>query len=206
MLDAPIGPYEQALRDMASAFIAFGKSMRPGKIVQSSPGSPPSSGPTPPSDSPSTTDGSQGERPDLGWIGSAIRDQVESPIEKDLFEHYWLGRGTNVELTEAQFGRAVDVVSGLAQPDAEAVSLGDQTLLRRQFGFPPGEFDAAFGTGSVFYNQEGRAVGFYDGYNFDIRWRGSLGLTGTVIGVRVGCAVAGNCAAFDITYGHYVKP
>jgi hypothetical protein len=149
---------------------------------------------------------SQGERPGLGRIGNAIRDQVESPIEKDLFEHYWLGRGTNVELTEEQFGRVVDVVSGLPQPDVEAVSLGDQTLLRKQFGFPPGEFDAAFGTGSVFYNQEGRAVGFYDGYNFDIRWRGSLGPTAKVIGVRAGCAVAGNCVPFDITYGQYVKP
>ena len=79
---------------------------------------------------------SQGDRPDLGRIGNSIRDQVESPIEKDLFEHYWLGRGTNVELTKEQFGRVVDVVSGLPQPDAEAVSLGDHTLLRRQFGFP----------------------------------------------------------------------
>jgi RHS repeat-associated protein len=149
---------------------------------------------------------SQGGRPDLGRIGNSIRDQVESPLEKDLLEHYWLGRGTNVVLTEDQFGRVVDVVSGLPQPDAEAVSLGDQTLLRRQFGFPPGEFDAAFGTGSVFYNQEGRAIGFYDRYNFDMRWRGSLGPTGKVIGVRAACALAGNCVPFDITYGQHVKP
>lgn len=44
---------------------------------------------------------SQGERPDLGRCGNSIRDQVESPIEKDLFDHYWLGRGTNVELDGA---------------------------------------------------------------------------------------------------------
>ncbi|MGH7429942.1 MAG: hypothetical protein ACREJ4_16525, partial [Candidatus Methylomirabilaceae bacterium] len=149
---------------------------------------------------------SQGERPDLGRIGNSIRDEVESPIEKDLFEHYWLGRGTDVELTEEQFARVVDVVSGLPQGDAEAVPFGDRTLLRRQFGFPPGEFDAAFGTGSVFYNQEGRAVGFFDRYNFDVRWRGSLGPTGKVIGVRAACAVAGNCVPFDITHGQYVKP
>jgi hypothetical protein len=142
----------------------------------------------------------------LGRIGNWIRDQVESPIEKGLFEHYWLGHGTKVELTEDQFGRVIDVVSGLPQPDAEAVSLGGQTLLRRQFDFPPGEFDAAFGTGSVFYNQDGVAVGFFDRYNFDIRWRGSLRPTGRVIGVRAACAVVANCVPFDITHGQFVKP
>ena len=148
----------------------------------------------------------QGERPDLGGIGNAIRDQVESPIEKDLFEHYWLGRGTNVELTDDEFGRVVNVVSGLSQPDAEVIALGDETLSRKQFGFPPGEFDAAFGTASVFYDQQGKAVGFYDRYNFDIRWRGSVSPTAKVIGVRAGCAVAGSCVSFDITHGRFVKP
>jgi RHS repeat-associated protein len=149
---------------------------------------------------------SQGERTDLGRVGNSIRDQVESPIEKDLFEHYWLGRGTNVELTEQQFGRVVDLVSRLPQPAPKVVTRGDQTLVRRQFAFPPGEFDAAFGTGSVFYNRAERPVGFYDRYNFDVRWRDSLRPTAIVLGVRGACIVAGNCVPFDVTYGQYAKP
>ena len=68
------------------------------------------------------------------------------------------------------------------------------------------EFDAAFGTASVFYDSGWNAVGFYDRYNFDIRWRGSLAPTGKVMGVRAGCALSGNCVPFDITYGQFVKP
>lgn len=88
MLDTPIAPYEQALKDMASAYIAWAKSMRPGKTVQSSQGSPgpkPGPDPTQPSGSPSATDGSQGGDGDFGIQYAQAGDQ-SNPFGGDYFE------------------------------------------------------------------------------------------------------------------------
>ena len=146
-------------------------------------------------------------RPNLGPIGNGIRDQVDSSIEKDLFEHYWFGSGTDVDLTREQYKRIVGIVAGL-KPTGDPIEIvsGGRTLIRKQFAFPDGEFDAAFGTASVFYDKDGNAVGFYDNYNMDIHKRDTPEATLKVGAVQGACILAMKCQPFDISYGTYVKP
>jgi len=152
---------------------------------------------------------SRSRRPDLGVLGNLIRSHpnLNTDYEKSLFEKYWLGQKGNIELTADQFKKVTDYVSSINSTSVLTVNSTNQTLIRKQFNFGRNpEFDYAFGTASVFYDISGNAVGFYDDYNFDIKWRGpSLNAVIPLI-VRSACLIGGRCSPFEITYGQYVKP
>ena len=147
---------------------------------------------------------SRDTRPDLGPVGNFIRSRpiVNTDYEKSLFEKYWLGEKGDMELPADEFEQVKDDVSMRSALTTDVVKWNEQTLIRKQFSFASNQkFDAAFGTASVFYNTSGQAVGFYDKYNFDVKWTSWAdwwsGRNLKTLGVQFGCIIRGNCSPFN---------
>jgi RHS repeat-associated protein len=144
-------------------------------------------------------------RPDLGFTGNLIRLLLDSRFEQFMFERYWLREGP-YQLTSAEFNRALREVANESPAASEPVTTDDGRVLTRQlYDFPSGEFDAAFGDASIFFDSTGRAVGFYDFYNMNTQatgdsWWRDFGVE------RVREACTGRCSPFEITFGDYVRP
>ncbi len=148
------------------------------------------------------------QRPDLGSLGNLIRShrRLNTEFEKSLFENYWWGTNRNVKLTSQQFKAVKEWVRDRKPLFMNVFPANDGFLIQKEFDFSLNpDFDFAFGKASVYYDGTGRnAIGFYDNYNFDIKW--SEGLTGRngIMGlVQSAYALRGNYAPFDIYYGRF---
>ncbi len=108
-----------------------------------------------------------GGRPDLGFWGNVIRNQAGSEFSKDMFENYWLGRGT-VNLTQQQFNSIVKAAGAVyGNPEPVTLSNGQLGVAKVHSFYDSPEYSLSLGRATIYYNQAGGAVGFSDEYNFD---------------------------------------
>jgi RHS repeat-associated protein len=110
---------------------------------------------------------SGGGRPDLGVVGNAIRDQAGSAFSQDMFQNYWLSGG-NVNLSPSRFNSIVNAAGAVkGSPWSVTLSNGQPGVAKVHSFYNSSEYGLALGRATIYYNQAGTAVGFYDNYNFD---------------------------------------
>jgi RHS repeat-associated protein len=145
--------------------------------------------------------------PSLGFVGNVIRNQLDTDLSKDLFENYW-NSGGDVRLSTDQFGQIVRSAQTLTPTyTSEIVTSYRSVLTRNTYSFYGTQFANSVGSGMIFRNQAGTAVGFYDGFDLDSKdwgqrpyWKEAL--------VRTAAAAASVHGAkpFNVSYGSCRKP
>jgi hypothetical protein len=158
----------------------------------------------------------------LGPIGEYIHavPELRVPFARFLFDRYYLGIGKEVKLTPEQFKEITDYVAKNPQtevnkPDESKgqnyvkVEVGDKVLTRKAYNLDghPG-YGKSLGNVTVFYDEQGKPVGLYDNYNFNLSGHRSVPTNSKIAAVQAACATDpnANCKPFDITYGDYAKP
>ena len=162
------------------------------------------------------------EKTTLGTIGEMIHSvpDLKYPFPRFLFDRYYRGVGKDVELTPEQFKDITDYIA--KHPETEknkpdeskgekyvTVKVGDKTLTRKTYSLygHPG-YGASLGNVMVYFDEEGKPVGFYDNYNFNIAFHRDIMTNAKIAAVRLACQTDpnANCKPFDISYGDYVNP
>jgi len=155
-------------------------------------------------------------KPDLGPTGNLAREFAGSDYAERLFEHWWSGEG-DMELERDRFDTAVKYAEehkddrSVIRKTEMVVSPDGEELTRKTVRFYNNpELAGAFGDASIFYDKEGKAVGFYDLYNMNKRdWTGEESRTfWKEAGVRIARKAGLNHGAKDyhISFGKFVKP
>jgi hypothetical protein len=111
----------------------------------------------------------ESQRPDLGLEGDAMRGMLWPGFTRDLFDNYWQGDGEGVQLSGARFKDIADY-AGTLKPEKTSHVTGPngqalEARLYNLYGSP--DYARSLGRSTLFYNQSGKPVGFYDVYNFD---------------------------------------
>lgn len=112
----------------------------------------------------------QKSRPDLIGTGNVYRSGLRSDLEKDLFEHYWLGSGDDIKLTPTQMRAIMSeaMVHGKLVGDVTVVSWNNVQVMKATIDINASkEFGRGFGTATFYVDFKGNPVGFEDTYNFD---------------------------------------
>ena len=144
-------------------------------------------------------------RPDLGWLGNNIRNQVDTPFEKDNFERYWLGKG-NLELSQEQFGEILSLLPDTSITFSQGAFnfvRDSQNFYAYKHDFYNTKYDGLLGRAWVIYDANLNPVGLFDRYDFNSKpWADrSIGnhiKTGLVRGASSFCD---SCRPFNITFG-----
>lgn len=113
----------------------------------------------------------ESQRPDLGTEGNLIRGFMHPGFTQDMFENYWLGKG-DVDLSDARFKDITDYAGTLPLPTGKnagwVTGPNGETLQKRMYNlYGSPDYRRSLGTSTLFYDQSGKPVGFYDYYNFD---------------------------------------
>jgi hypothetical protein len=140
---------------------------------------------------------------DLTWVvGNAIRDQAGSAFSQDMFQNYWLSKG-NVNLSQQRFNsivKAAGIVKGSPRP--VTLSNGQQGVAKVHSFYNSPEYGLALGSATIYYDQAGTAVGFYDNYNFAAKPWGERSYTNEIKTRAVNAAgTAQGATPFSIYYG-----
>ncbi|HBE01285.1 MAG TPA: hypothetical protein DC049_02265 [Spirochaetia bacterium] len=139
-------------------------------------------------------------RDDLGYVGNKIRDQVNGELEKDLFEHYWLGSGKDYYLSNSDF----QYILNNSVPEGSRTKISDSLSVQLVNCYSNKNLDQSIGRGKVYYdNKTGQAVGFSDVYDFDPQplGRRSLSAEAQTRAVNYASKMFGNSHLFRIRYG-----
>jgi len=156
--------------------------------------------------------GTQKERPDLGFLGNKIRNFAGSDFSKDLFENYWLKKGT-MYLSEKVFkniSEAAEKAGAKNIPGNPVIILGRTYIAKTVSFYKSEEFALAIGTATMLYDTKGAPVGFYDRYDFDMKSWGERSIkneakTRLVFDASI---LTNNGKDFDLYYGvgvHYLN-
>lgn len=149
------------------------------------------------------------ERPDLGFLGNNIRRYAGSDFSKDMFENYWNGSG-DVELTGKRFaGILLDIKAGkfpvkdpspiiLKNPNGSSSS---GTKYNVDF-YDNQEYKLVFGRATIYTNNSGNIVGFYDYYDFDSKPFGIRSFKNELKTRAVRYASPNKAKPFAIRYGY----
>lgn len=113
----------------------------------------------------------ESHRPDLGLEGDAMRGVLWPGFTRDLFDNYWQGGGQAVQLSGPRFKDLADY-AGTLKPFSDSVSQvtgpNGEALQKRVYSFYGSpDYKRSLGSSTLFYDQAGKPVGFYDNYNFD---------------------------------------
>jgi RHS repeat-associated protein len=143
---------------------------------------------------------------DLGMMGNFIRSQAGSEFGQSLFTNYWLSGG-DVTLSQERFNsivRSAGVVKG--NPKAIILSNGQAGLAKVHTFYNSSEYSLALGSATIYYNQAGTPVGFYDNYNFDSKPWGERSYMNEIKTRGVSAAGSAHEATpFNIYYGLHQK-
>lgn len=102
-------------------------------------------------------------------------------MKKGFFDQYWFGKGDR-KLTKREFAEiaayAESVVGNYRKNGAlKMVDAKGNVYYQNVISFYSNEkFDFAFGSATVAFNERGKAVGFFDVYDFDPKPYGKRGL------------------------------
>ncbi|MFV1883671.1 MAG: RHS repeat domain-containing protein [Balneola sp.] len=114
-----------------------------------------------------------GKRNDLGFMGNSIKvSQLDSEIEKDLFENFWLGLG-DIYLTDSEFNELKEAILNegkiTSSNDVNFSIFGLEFNFKRSVVslYSSSKYDRAFGSLTVFTTSEGVPVAVHDYYDFD---------------------------------------
>ena len=111
----------------------------------------------------------ESRRPDLGLEGDAMRGLLRPGFSRDLFDNYWQGSGQPVQLSDARFRNIADYASTLQPMKVTHVSGPNGQALEAHlydlYGSP--DYARSLGRSTLFYDEAGKPVGFYDNYDFD---------------------------------------
>ena len=108
-------------------------------------------------------------RPDLGKLGNEIRNFAGSDFSKDLFENFWLGKGSYY-ISDKEFIEIVAAADKAGAANTKGVKInlnGHEYVVKTISFYGSDKYDKAFGTATMLYDLQGKAVGFYDKYDFD---------------------------------------
>jgi len=144
----------------------------------------------------------------LGIIGGFLRNRLDSDIEKDNFEQFWLGRG-DVTLTDEQFAMVVEAADATTIKDGYHIGTRNAAYFAYKFDFYNTQFDGLLGSAWIIFDKSGNAVGLYDRYDFNPKEWGERGIGAELKtrGVRVLDYYFGDSSMpFDIRYGVDVGP
>jgi RHS repeat-associated protein len=103
----------------------------------------------------------------LGVVGNAIKGQLTSEHEKELFENYWQGNGDTV-LEISKFRGVANAAQSLTVTSETIVPIGEGRYTAKVISFyGNADLDQAYGRATLFYDANSNAVGFRDTYDFD---------------------------------------
>jgi hypothetical protein len=99
-------------------------------------------------------------------LGSAIEALAGSNFEKECFRDYWNGSGNDKTLTPNTFN---DIANEAPAPtNVHSVNINGQSYYEGTVNFySVPEYDYAFGTATMFYDNNMTPVGFQDDYDFN---------------------------------------
>ena len=90
-----------------------------------------------------------------------------------MFDNYWRGGGDQV-LSSSRFAAIVKAAKNLPGDDQNIIlASGSKGKARIVNFYNSPEYALAFGRATIYYNDKGQAVGFYDYYDFDSKPWGS---------------------------------
>ena len=141
----------------------------------------------------------------LNYLGNKIKNRLDSEFEKPLLENYWNGNG-NIELTSLRFEEIkqylLNVVDFRHVKGFEVI-LSDGTkgkaFIVSFYGSK--EYGHAFGTATVYTNDNYEIVGFKDYYDFDFRPFGERSFKAEAISRIIKGVSPKKAKPFNITYG-----
>lgn len=111
----------------------------------------------------------ESRRPDLGLEGDLIRGLLRPGFTRDLFDNYWQGGGQGMQLNGPRFKDIADHASALKPMRVSQVTGPDGGILEARsysfYGLP--DYKRSLGRATLFYDQSGKPVGFYDDYDLD---------------------------------------
>ena len=151
---------------------------------------------------------SQTGRPDLGKLGNQIRSYAGSDFSKDLFENYWLAKGTYY-ISEKEFTQIAAAAEKAGAKEVKGVKInlnGHEYIAKTISFYGSAKYDKAFGTATMIYDLQGKAVGFYDKYDFDPKSWGDRS-TSAEIKTRMvfAASIISKANDFNIYYGKGVS-
>lgn len=139
-------------------------------------------------------------RPDLGSIGNQIRNSAGSNFSKYLFERYWRGKG-DYRLSKAQLNHIVKTKKQKTIRNTKEIFNGVEVSAKRISFYGNSKYERAFGVATLYFNNSGEVIGFFDNYNFDAKEFRIRGLKNEVITRTVGFfGNLYNAKAFNIIY------
>jgi hypothetical protein len=120
-----------------------------------------------------------------------------------LFENYWQGKG-NMWLNTDEFNEVVSVAENAGAKDVPGRLIllhGHEYIAKTISFYKSNKYAKAFGTATLIYTKQGKAVGFYDGYDFDAKPWGqrSIKYESETRGVNIGSYFS-NAKNFKIYY------
>lgn len=107
---------------------------------------------------------------DLGPAGNTIRSYAGSNFSKELFSNYWLGKGVYY-MRFSTFQQVAQFIekSGSSYKKQEIELSGKKYFVAVHNFYGSSIFDKALGRATVIFNLDGKPVGLYDQYDFDIK-------------------------------------
>jgi RHS repeat-associated protein len=151
----------------------------------------------------------QQQKPDLGRLGNKIRSYAGSDFSKGLFENYWLKKG-DYYLTQNTFEEVAAIADKAGAKDirgSEIIIDGKKYVVKVISFYGSDKYDKAFGSATLIYDQHGKAVGFYDKYDFDPKAWGDRSVSAETKTRLVYDAslITGNGKTFNIFSGAGIK-
>lgn len=142
----------------------------------------------------------------VNMVGRMIRSQVDSDFEKKAFDRYWTGGG-DTALTTGEFQDIVNSAQGLPVLETFQVGTKSGSFIAHKFDFYSNEkYNAGLGSAWIIYGDGGRAVGFYDRYDFNSKPWGVRSIKAELQTRAVQAAgYYSGAAPYQITYGTSVE-
>ena len=144
----------------------------------------------------------------IGAIGEYIGSLSKLGLGEDIFGNYWLGLG-DVELTGAQFAGILMYIknnnpntSGEQNITLKGASGKTYPGKSKVVDFYGSSYERLFGRATLYYNQKGNIVGFYDEYNFDPKPLGTRSLKNEIITRGVNFVSPKCSSSVSIRYGY----
>ena len=159
-------------------------------------------------------------------LGNIINGKLDSQFEKAMFENYWLKKG-DVKLSDYRFGKIKDFLSENKKIDFGEIkkdphskvifedgSQGYKTVASFYTGKNHEEYNQAFGSATIYLDENGKVVGLNDTYDFDTRMLRNLtpGKTDRSFSAELqtdavagAAAVSGSGKDFKVKYGKQEK-
>lgn len=145
------------------------------------------------------------EESDRGWLGDLIYNNCGSETEQECFDNYWSGGG-DMELSDDRWAGVssyAESTIGANYQNGEQVNINGNTYYKNSVSFyDNSEYNCAYGTGTVYFDNYGNAVGFNDDYDFNSMPWGERSIPAE-IGTRTIGAIgeAHGAEEYTISYG-----